>query len=137
MAHPNVAAGLVAPLVTFLIGGPWYSRILFGPAWAKASGIGPAEIEKAKGKHRHPAVVFGTAYLLSVLAVHGLAHLLGPEPDFAHGVHLGFGAGVCLVATTFGINYAFGGKSLALWAIDAGYHVVQFTLFGAVLGAWK
>ena len=31
----------------------------------------------------------------------------------------------------------FGGKSLALWAIDAGYHVVQITLFGAVLGAWK
>jgi len=48
----------------------------------------------------------------------------------------GFGAGLCWVATSFGINYLFAGRSLKLWLIDGGYHTLQFTLYGLVLGLW-
>jgi hypothetical protein len=43
---------------------------------------------------------------------------------------------VGFVATSFGINYQFADRTLALWVIDGGYHVAQFALFGVVLGVW-
>jgi hypothetical protein len=35
-----------------------------------------------------------------------------------------------------GINYQFSQRGFLLWAIDGGYHVAQFGLFGLVLGVW-
>ena len=40
------------------------------------------------------------------------------------------------VAMSFGINYAFAGRSFRLWLIDGGYHTLQFTLYGLILGLW-
>jgi hypothetical protein len=61
---------------------------------------------------------------------------LGPKPAFAFAVSAGLAAGVAWVATSFGINYLFEKKSLALFGINAGYHVAQYTAIGAVLGLW-
>jgi hypothetical protein len=44
-------------------------------------------------------------------------------------------AGLCWVAASFGINYLFERKNLALFAINGGYHTLQFTLIGLILGA--
>jgi hypothetical protein len=52
------------------------------------------------------------------------------------GFGVGFVVGVFFVATSFGINYAFAQRSLKLWMIDGGYHIVQFILIGVILGAW-
>ena len=52
------------------------------------------------------------------------------------GLGVGFVVGLFFVATSFGINYAFARRSLKLWMIDAGYHIVQFSLYGVILGAW-
>ena len=62
--------------------------------------------------------------------------LLGPHPTLAHAVQESFLIGLGFVATTFGINYLFTGTSIKLCLINAGYHVVQFTIFGLVLGLW-
>jgi hypothetical protein len=51
-------------------------------------------------------------------------------------VHAGFMVGVAFVATSFAINYAFAQRSLKLWLIDGGYHTLQFTLYGLILGLW-
>ena len=45
-------------------------------------------------------------------------------------------AGFGFVATSFGINYQFAQRSYKLWLIDAGYHTLQFVLFGLILGLW-
>ena len=39
-----------------------------------------------------------------------------------------------VIATSFGVNYLFEQKSLKLWFINAGYHSVQFTLYGLIFG---
>ncbi|MCA1828096.1 MAG: DUF1761 domain-containing protein [Myxococcales bacterium] len=59
-----------------------------------------------------------------------------PEPPARYAIGRGLVAGAGLVATSFGINYLFSARSMVLWSIDAGYHVVQFVLFGLVLGLW-
>ena len=41
-----------------------------------------------------------------------------------------------LVASSFGINYLFERRSLRLFLINGGYHTLQFTLYGLVLGLW-
>ena len=41
----------------------------------------------------------------------------------------GFGAGLCWVATSFGINGLFQREPLSLVLINAGYHTLQFTLY--------
>ena len=64
------------------------------------------------------------------------AVLLGPDPALPLAVHHGALVGVAFVATSFGINYAFARRSLTLWLIDGGYHVLQFVLYGLILGLW-
>jgi hypothetical protein len=48
----------------------------------------------------------------------------------------GFSAGLSWVAASFGINDLFEPKSLVLFLINGGYHTVQFTVIGLVLGLW-
>jgi hypothetical protein len=80
--------------------------------------------------------VFGLSFLLAVVAAYVFAMFLGPNPALGLAVGAGAAAGACWVAASFGINYLFASRSLKLWLIDGGYHTVQFTLFGLVLGLW-
>jgi hypothetical protein len=52
------------------------------------------------------------------------------------GAAAGFGAGLCWIATSFAINDLFEQRPLKLFLINAGYHTLQFTAMGAILGAW-
>ena len=45
-------------------------------------------------------------------------------------------AGLCWVAASFGINYLFENKPFGLFLVNGGYHALQFTLFGFILGLW-
>jgi hypothetical protein len=119
----------VAALATFLVGGPWYSAALFGGAWQR-------EMPAANASRAHPARVFGLAYVFSLVACTALSFALGPSPTLTSGALTGLAVGACFVAASFGVNYQFAGRSFTALAIDGGYHVVQFTAFGAVLGAW-
>ena len=128
MNDVDIAAVLIAALATFVIGGPWYSPALFGKVWVREAGAQP--------QIGHRALVFGAAYVLSVIAAGLLALWLGPETTWQRGLAVGTAVGAGFVATSFGVNYVFGGRSAQLWLIDAGYHVVQFAAFGVILGAW-
>jgi Protein of unknown function (DUF1761) len=133
MPQVNLLAVLVAALMTFLLGGLWYSKALFGNTWNREAGR-PEKCEGDKG--RHPAKVFGLSFLLALVAAYVFAMFLGPNPALGLAVGAGASAGACWVAASFGINYLFASRSLKLWLIDGGYHTVQFTLFGLVLGLW-
>lgn len=131
MSGLNVWAIIVAAAATFLLGGPWYSARLFGAAWNREMGRG-----MKLGEGHHPARVFGMSFLFSLLAAAGFAWVLGPAPQLGHALLMGGVAGFCFVAASFGINYQFAGRSTLAWAIDGGYHTVQFLIFGLVLGLW-
>ncbi len=124
----NAWAVLVAAASSFLLGGIWYGP-LFGKAWNTAAGMDPQ-------KQGHPAKVFGGAFVFSLLAAAVFACLLGPQPGLATAVGRGALVGFGFVAASFGINYLFAQRGMRLWLIDAGYHTLQFMLFGLVLGLW-
>ena len=83
-----------------------------------------------------PARIFGGAFVLSLIAAAVFALFLGPKPALGFALGAGATAGLCWVAASFGINYLFAGRSLKLWLIDGGYHTLQFTLYGLILGLW-
>ena len=124
----NPWAVFAAALSSFLLGGVWYGP-LFGKAWNAAAGMDPQ-------KQGHPAKIFGGAFVFSLVAAAVFAWLLGPQPAPASAVGRGALVGAGFVAASFGINYLFAQRGSRLWLIDAGYHTLQFTLFGLILGLW-
>jgi hypothetical protein len=127
----NLWAVLVAAIAAFVLGGLWYSPKLLGKVWIREAGMNEETCKK-----RHSALVFVTAFLLTLFAAFIFAVFLGPQPTLGVAIGGGVAAGLCWVATSFGINYLFAGRSWKLFLIDGGYHTVQFILYGIVLGLW-
>jgi hypothetical protein len=125
----NWLAVLVAAVVTFVLGGIWYGP-MFGKVWRAAEGRPDPDPMQAK----HPAMVYGLSFVLMLIAAAVLAIALGPDPNVPSSVVVGLVVGVGWVATSFGVNYLFAGRRLALFAVDAGYNVVLFALMGLIIG---
>ena len=126
----NFLAVLAAAASAFLLGGLWYSNGLFGLVWNREAGM-PVE------KRPHKPRVFATGFILSFVAAWLFAMLLPDALPLGQATLLGAAIGACYVATSFGINYGFGDRSLKLWLIDGGYHTLQFALYGLILSAWR
>jgi hypothetical protein len=127
MPNISILAVIVAAVSAFVLGGLWYSPLLFAKAWQKAAGLSDAELKSGK-----PAVIFGLSFLLSLIAAFVFGMFLGPHPAMSLALGAGFSAGLCWVAASFGINYLFEHKSLKLFLINGCYHTCQFTLYGLV-----
>ena len=126
----NYFAIIVASLSTFLIGGLWYSPVLFGKAWMKENGF---KEEDMKGDNM--VKIFGLAFILGLISAINLAMFIGPEQNVGTGAAYGFAAGFGWVATFVGTHYLFERKSFKLFLINAGYSVVALTVMGAIIVA--
>jgi hypothetical protein len=132
----NVWAAIAAAASCFLLGGVWYSPAVFGRLWGCEAGM-PLDGDPQGRKGGHPAKVFAVAIAFSLIAAFAFAWWLGPNPPLDLALKTGAVVGLGFVATSFGINYSFANRSTLMWAIDAGYHAVQFVLFGLILGLWS
>jgi hypothetical protein len=130
MSDLNYYAILLAAVCSFILGGPWYSKAMFGKVWNRE-----ALATKPPGSG-HPAKVFGLSFLFALIAATAFAYLIGPKPELMYAIDRGLLVGGCFVAAGFGINYQFANRSTVMWLIDAGYNIAQFVLFGLVLGLW-
>jgi hypothetical protein len=132
MSGINLWAILAAAFSAFALGGLWYSPALFGRAWQRAAGLSDEQL-----KNGNMAKIFGLTFVLSLISAFVFAMFLGPKPGLGLGFGAGASAGVCWVAGSFGINYLFERKSLRLFLINGGYHTLQFTIYGLILGRWQ
>jgi len=131
MQQVNVIAVAVAALSSFLLGGLWYSKLMFGPAWQRAAG------DSRKPGDAHPARVFGLSYLFALAAAFAYAWLMPPTASAPAAALQGLVVGAGFAATSFGINYQFANRGATLWLIDGGYHTLQFLIYGLILGLWR
>lgn len=133
MPEVNYVAVLVAALASFLVGAVWYSPPLFANPWMAENGKTMASV---KSPSPPMGRLYATAFITSFIAAFVMAGLLVTmqHHGLQTGLKRGFAAGAGWVAMCFGSSYAFEGKSLRHWAINAGYFVVQFTVMGAILG---
>jgi Protein of unknown function (DUF1761) len=131
-AKLNYLAIAAAAAASFIVGGVWYSPLLFGRAWMKETGLTDETLRR-----RNMAVVFGSSFVLSLIIAANLAAFLAGPPNLAWGLAAGALAGVGWVATGMGITYLFEARSFRLFLINAGYHAVTFTVMGGIIGVWK
>lgn len=130
MPHVNLIAVLLCGVSSLVLGAIWYSPMLFAKRWQTAAGLSD---EQARSGNM--ALIFGGAFLLSLVAAYVFGMFLGPAMPLGGAVAAGFAAGLCWVAAGFGISYLFERRPLSLWLINGGYATLQFTLFGLILGA--
>ena len=128
-ALPNFLAVIMAAVASFVVGGVWYSKMGFARQWMQETGI-----TEEKAKQADMKILFGGAFALNFLAALVMALYLKTNHSLIDAVAFGFAVGSCWVATSFGVNYLFEGKSLRLFFINGGYVIVQFTVMGLVLG---
>ena len=119
-----IAAGVSA----FALGGIWYGP-LFGKSWQALVGLSDEKVRSA-----NMAKVMGLSLVLSLIAAFVFAMFLGPKPGMSLALGAGISAGLCWVGASLGISYLFEQRPLKLWLINGGYHTLQFTLYGAILG---
>lgn len=129
MPEVNYLAILLAALSAFLLGGLWYSPVLFANRWMALTGQSEERLKSGS-----MPLIFGGAFLLNLIAAYVLAMFVGPL-DVQYAALAGLSVGFCWVATGLGVNYLFERRPLGLWLINAGYFVLQFTIMGAIIGA--
>ena len=131
-SHINWLAAIAAGLSAFMVGGIWYSPVLFGKAWMTDSNL-TTEIIKTGNKGK----IFGFTAIFSILMAANLAIFLsGPKTDVAWGAEAGFLAGIwtfCAIA----IHSLFELKSWRYIFVNGGYSAVSLTLMGAIIGLWR
>jgi hypothetical protein len=128
----NWLAIVVAAISAFVLGGLWYSPLMFVKRWMKEIGITPDQSRKT-----NMLMIFGVAFFLSLIASFFLAMFIGPKAGAGFGALAGFMAGLGWVFTFIGISYLFESRTLVHFLINAGYSVVALTIMGLIIGAWQ
>jgi hypothetical protein len=132
LEHLNWPAVLVAGVFSFITGGIWYARSVFGNAWMHANELTEEQIKSGnKGK------IFGFTFIFSVLMAVNLALFLQkPDMDLHLGMMTGFHMGI-FTFSAIAIHSLFELKSWKLIFINGGYSVVALTIMGGILGVWQ
>jgi hypothetical protein len=136
----NWLAVVVCVVVSMISGSLWYNPKTFFPIWWK--GIGKTG-DASPGGNGSMAVMWGMTVLGSFvqavfmsLAVTAMGKLSGGA-TLVSGLTTGFMLWLGFVAPTYLVNKLFAGHGFKVWAIEVGNHLVNFLLFGAILGAWR
>jgi hypothetical protein len=129
----NYFAVLAAAVSTFVLGGLWYSPMLFGKAWMRANNFTETEVQTFS-----KARMFGWSIVFSLLMAINLAMFLGrPDTNATWGMTAGALTGLGWVAMAIAIIALFENKSWAYIAINGGYMTIAFTIMGLIIGAWR
>ncbi|MEO8648838.1 MAG: DUF1761 domain-containing protein [Acidobacteriota bacterium] len=129
----NHIAVLICAVLSLVIGGLWYSPLLFQRAWQHETGLSDEQLAASS-----PVKTFGLTFVLAWVMSYNLAFFLGgPDTTWQWGITAGLLAGVGWVAAMFVVISLFEQRSLKHIAINCGYIIVYFALIGLILGIWR
>ncbi len=135
----NWLAVLVCVVVSMVSGSIWYNPKTFFDIWW--TGIGKPEGERPGTENM--GLTWGLTILSSFVQAVFMALMVNVMGSVSGGATLvsgattGFLLWLGFVAPTYLVNKLFAGHGLKVWAIEVGNHLVNFVLFGAILGAWR
>ena len=129
----NYLAVLIAAVITFVIGGLWYSPAMFGRRWMMA--VGKTEEECKKGNR---SVALIGAFVAALMMAYVLAIFIGfaQAQTILQGVTIGLWSWVGFVAAPTLSNYLFSGWPRDLYLINNTYYLVSLLVMGALLAMW-
>lgn len=129
----NYLAVVICGIIAMAIGSLWYGP-LFGKEWVKEIGKSEEELLRDFNPIKTYGITF-VAHVVMALVVAYFISLTGAA-NVVNGIRVAFSAWVGFVAATMLINGMFAGKSVKLFIIDGGYHLVNMLIFGIVLVLW-
>jgi len=142
----NYLAVLVASIVIFVLGGLWYSPVLFVKKWVALQGKTEEQM-RAEAASANMPLMYTSAFVTALITSWVMAHLLGhfaaaADPSVmqlnaAHGAMFGFVSCLGFAAPTSYATAIFSGKPKQLWLIDTSYNLVSFMLAGLILAVWR
>jgi hypothetical protein len=132
----------VAAVSSFALGGLWYSPLTFGKVWERELRKGGQAVPSATKRVLAGSLAFtlieAFAFAWTIGAYWENNGLVAPHhfQGWTSGLQFGLIVGGLFVAAATGVNYLFSGRSMKHLAIDGGFHVARYTLYGLVLGTW-
>lgn len=135
----NYLAILAAGIASMLVGFVWYSRALFGPAWAKCRGIDMHDPKQSQELQKGMGGVYAATSAASLLSAFALCVLVVriPAGGVLGGLKLGFLVWLGFTMTVQLTAALFSHKNRTLFFIDTGYQLVCYLVMGAILGGWQ
>lgn len=130
MDNVNYLAVLAAAVSSFVIGGVWYSPLLFARAWQREAGLTDEQARSGASK----ALVGG--FVLQLVIAANLGMFLGRHAGIAWGTGAGALAGIGWAAASLATVFLFERRSTMLIVIDGSYLAVSYAVMGAIIGVW-
>jgi len=137
----NWLAILVAGIVIFVLGGLWYSPILFSKKWLALQNKTEEQM-RAEAAGANMPLMYASAFVTGLITAWAMALVFAPiandmPMNAAHGALLGAILWLGFAATTSYATALFSGKPRQLWFIDSAYNLVSFVLAGIILAVWR
>jgi hypothetical protein len=122
---------LVATLVGFVLGGLWFSPLLFANKWMAALG-------KTKEQLGKPGPALALSFLVTFVTATTLGVLLRimPMTTTPGAFRLGLTIGIVFYALATAADYAYTGWPRTIWWIQASYHVLMIAVMAVILSLW-
>jgi hypothetical protein len=144
MPEVNYLAIFVAALVIFLLGGLWYSPVLFAKRWIALQGRTEEQMRADAAASNMP-VMYLIAFICALIIAWAMAVLTNlfipqsasPTTDWIiRGIKLGAFTWFGFAFPTSFATTVFSMKPKKLWLIDSGYNLLSFVIAGAIIMGW-
>jgi hypothetical protein len=126
----NWLAVIACVVVSMISGSLWYNPKTFFPMWWKVVGAG-----REQPGMENMGMTWGLTLLSSFVQAVAMSFMINALGALV--ALIGFMLWLGFIAPTYLVNKLFAGHGLKIWAIEIGNHLVNFVLFGAILGAWR
>jgi hypothetical protein len=130
-------AVIVATLVHYILGGLWYSPVLFGNKFIELINWSPEKLAQVQGESH--AKELAIAFVMSLILVYILAHLIQytKATNVMGGIQTAFWLWLGFVVTTQAPTVIFEGRSFGLFLINVAYQLVGCAFAGVILAIWR
>lgn len=130
-------AVIVATLVHFILGGLWYSPLLFGNKFLQLINWSPQKLQQMENESHVKELVI--AFVMSLILVYILAHFVQytRATSVMGGIQTAFWLWLGFVVTTHVPTVIFEGRNFGLFLINVAYQFVGCALAGMILAVWR
>ncbi|MDQ2976415.1 MAG: DUF1761 domain-containing protein [Acidobacteriota bacterium] len=130
-------AVIVATLAHFLLGGLWYSPLLFEKKFIQLINWSPEELRQVQTQSHVKELVI--AFVMSFILVYILAHFVQytKATSAIGGIQTAFWLWLGFIVTTHVPLVLFEHRSFGLFLINVAYQFVGCAIAGAILAMWR
>ena len=133
----NYAAVFVSAIIYWVLGGIWYSPILFGNKFIEIMRWSPEQIARIQAEGA--GLQLALAFVGSLVAAYVLAHLVRytSAESAGEGAKTGLWLWLGFIVTSNLNTVFFEFRPLGLYLINIGYHLAALLAMGALLAVWR